>query len=197
MGTDKSLIELPPNGRTVLEHVLDSARTVADELFVVAPRRRGYQALGVRLVPERAVGSGPLSGLEAALTTAKNDRCLVLACDLPLLCPRLLRRLVDVPCDRDALVPLSRASAIDSPDANPRQPQPLVAIYARHCLPRVTALLDAGVRRLSALHEWLDVCFVDPSHLEDIDPDLRSFLNLNTPADLDLILQLLRSESHP
>jgi molybdopterin-guanine dinucleotide biosynthesis protein A len=197
MGTDKALIALPPDGKTVLQRVLESASTVADELFVVAPSRPGYQALGVRLVPERAAGIGPLSGVEAALATARHDRCLVLACDLPLLSAALLAWLADLPCDRDALVPISRVTTFDPESDDRRRPQPLAAIYARRCLPRVSALIGAGVRRLSALLECLDVCFVEPDALERIDPDCRSFLNLNSPADLERVRRVLKDGSTP
>jgi molybdopterin-guanine dinucleotide biosynthesis protein A len=192
MGIDKALIALPPDGKIVLQRVLESAAAVADELFVVAPPRPGYRACGVRLVPERIPGIGPLGGIEAALATARHDRCLVLACDLPLLSAGLLRRLAETPCDRDALVPISRGSAGLPAGDGASQSQPLVAIYARRCLPRITALIDAGERRPSTLLAHLEVCFLAPDALEDSDPDLRSFLNLNTPVDLDRVRRLLR-----
>jgi molybdenum cofactor guanylyltransferase len=193
MGTDKALLRPRPDGKGVLAIVIKAAGTVSDDVFVVAPRRPAYVDLGCRLVPERALGAGPLSGVEAALRAARHDRCLVLACDLPLLSASLLHRLTTWPCDRDALVPLVPDPFIDGGF----RPQPLVAVYERRCLSRVSALIDSGERRLGALLDRLDVCFIPPGALTEVDPDLRSFLNLNTPADLEQVLTLLGSGPDP
>jgi molybdopterin-guanine dinucleotide biosynthesis protein A len=181
MGSDKALLRLQPGGRSVIQRLLDATSSLSDDRFVVAPPRPGYRDLGCRLVAERVLGAGPLSGIEAALRAARYDRCLILACDLPLLSAPLLCWLAELPCERDALVP----NAPDPARAGEYRVQPLAAIYARRCLPVVSALLDTGERRLSSLLERLDVCFVAPETLASIDPDGQSFLNLNTPNDLE------------
>jgi molybdenum cofactor guanylyltransferase len=187
MGTDKALLSLSPGGPAVLQTVLEAARTVSGDVFVVAPTRPAYLELGCPLVPERSPGVGPLGGVEAALRAARHDRCLVLACDLPLLAPALLGWLAACQTDRAAVVPLSREPGA----AGATRPQPLVAVYHPSCLPHVTALLDSGERRMSALLDRIEVRYVEPEELEMVDPGLRSFLNLNTPEDLARVRRLL------
>ena len=64
--------------------------------------------------------------------------------------------------------------------------QPLAAFYSKSCLHAINALLaDSGGRRsLRAALEQLNVCYVDESELLAVDPDLKSFFDLDTPQDL-------------
>lgn len=180
MGRDKALLAIGPDGRPVISLVLAAVAGVADDVFVVAPGRGGYRGLGVRVIPDLRAGYGPLGGLETALRTARHDHCLVVSCDLPFIDSGLLGWLAARPRGYDVLLPL--VPATDDPDGAPR-PQPLLAIYARSCLPAIEAQLAARDLRLSRLVDRLDAEVVAADDLRRLDPDLRSFFNMNAPAD--------------
>lgn len=182
---------LPVGGRRMVDLQLD----VLGPLFparalVVADQqaRVEFQSLalagrpGVEVICDRptlGVGLGPLAGIDAALgwLPAGFDAVVCVGGDMPHLCPALLAHLRDAHPTAAALVP--RWS---------RGLEPLCARYGRALVPRLAAALAAGTRALHQFVEGLapggDVAFVEESALRALDPDLDSFTNVNTPADL-------------
>jgi molybdopterin-guanine dinucleotide biosynthesis protein A len=67
-------------------------------------------------------------------------------------------------------------------------PEPLCARYHRALGPLVAAALSSGTRALHVFLDGLDggggVAWIDEPELRRLDPELRSFANLNTRADL-------------
>jgi molybdopterin-guanine dinucleotide biosynthesis protein A len=65
--------------------------------------------------------------------------------------------------------------------------QPMHALYHRKCLPVMESLIHAGDFKIHRLadHPSLKVRWVLPDELHLLDPDARSFYNINTPDDLD------------
>ena len=138
---------------------------------------------GVEVVEDAELGRGPLRGLLAGLNVLEGraDAVFVIPVDVPLLrpelCPALVRLLDD---GHDAVVPVVGNT-----------PQPLVALYRVSLAPLVAALLDEGVARAGALPERCRCRWVGPAELLSdptlaaADPELESFRNVNTPAELE------------
>lgn len=132
-------------------------------------------------VPDRYPGEGPLAGLEAALRAASTPWCLVVACDMPALDPASLRRLWEgVLSDSGPARPLAVVPVVEG------RLQPLHALYHRDALPQVEEALAAGRRSLTALVEAL------PARLL-VSAAGPSFLNANTPEDLEALAPELRT----
>lgn len=185
LGTDKAFLRLQPDSPPLLATIVARLHQVADDVFIVGPYGRGYEVFGVPVVPEEPPDRGPLAGIEAALETARHDRCLIVSCDLPFLNPVLLAWMAALPFDADALVPVLR----DTQDRSDR-PQSLHAIYRRASLPAVRDLLAHDRRRVAALLSAITVHWLAEVDLRRSDPDLVSFLNLNTPTDLATAITL-------
>jgi molybdopterin-guanine dinucleotide biosynthesis protein A len=64
-----------------------------------------------------------------------------------------------------------------------RQAESVCALYARTLASRIEALLDADERSIKALLAATNVRYVGHDELLAVDPELRSFRNLNTPED--------------
>jgi molybdopterin-guanine dinucleotide biosynthesis protein A len=135
MGRDKAL--LPYRGRTLVEWVAEQAREVAGEVHLVgAPER--YRHLEIPCIAERYAGSGPLSGIEAALREGGAAWSLVLACDMPGVDVPFLNELVaGVGPDVDVVVAVNDSG----------QDEPLCAVYGAQALPAVQQALAAGLYR--------------------------------------------------
>jgi molybdopterin-guanine dinucleotide biosynthesis protein A len=176
-GVDKALVPLPDGTTPMLGAVVDALLAVTHGVTIIAPQGRDYGRFGVPVVSEAIPGRGPLGGLEMALRQAVHDRCIVVACDQPFLNPDLLRWMCNIDFMEDALVP--RISETGSACSAAR-PQPLPAIYRRSCLGSVLQLLDRGERRLGGLLEVITVRYVDEGAIRAVDPEFRSFVNLNT-----------------
>lgn len=176
MGQDKALLRLAPGEPTLIERVAAAARGLGPVWIVANPPDR-YAWLGLPSVGDSDPGQGPLGGLAAGLAATGAAHNLVLACDLPDLHPAVLHLLVDQPRDYDALVPRWTA-----PDGTIRV-EPLHAIYSAACLPAVQDALAAGQRHFTSFYAAVQVRYLPETLLRTVDPDLRTFHNLNTPAD--------------
>jgi len=190
-GRDKARVELA--GVPLLERVLDAARAAGDDLVVVADRADKYALEGVRQLADHRPGLGPLGGLHTGLGAARHARAFLLGCDTPLLQPALLRRLRAEPGDADAVVPFQPHRG--KPETH--HAFPLHALYHRCCLPAVEALVAEDRLAMKALLDRIEVRWVPLEALREADPDLRSFLNVNTPAHLARAEALLRAAPSP
>jgi molybdopterin-guanine dinucleotide biosynthesis protein A len=166
-GSDKALALL--EGRPLLHHVSHSLESCGLRLLVAPPGK--YALEGWQPVPDTRPGEGPLAGLEAALRAAIRLRgagwVAFTGVDLPRLTSDFWRTLA-------ARTP--HALSVQPLDSEGR-PQPLAALYHTDLLPHITALLDAGERRLRAAAPAEAVCTV-----AGIAPGVLQ--NVNTPADL-------------
>jgi molybdopterin-guanine dinucleotide biosynthesis protein A len=167
MGRDKGALPFGPE--TSLARVVRLASEVAADVVVVG-RAPASPGLAARVIGDP--GDGPLVALGVALGSVTSERVLLVACDMPLVRPPLLGRLVDLLGDHDACVP-----RIDG------RPMPTCAAYARRTIDVVQSLVQRDERSLRALLDRLSVRWVDEPELRALDPDLRSFLDCDTPED--------------
>jgi molybdopterin-guanine dinucleotide biosynthesis protein A len=172
MGTDKA--RLVVDGETLLARQLLRLREAGaqERLVVGRPAEECVCDPGVRFVPDRRPGAGPLAGLEAALAAGETGLMLVLAVDLPFLTADLLRRLVQQGGPEVGVVPV-RAEQLE----------PLVALYPRRALAEITRRLQAGELALQPLVRtgvaagWLKPWTISAA-------DEVQFTNWNRPEDL-------------
>jgi molybdopterin-guanine dinucleotide biosynthesis protein A len=190
MGQDKALLTV--GGRTLLEHVVERVAPVATEVFVVATGRPEYRRFGLPVVDDLLPERGSLGGIYTALLTARNEHCLVVACDMPLLSSPLLSFLASLERDYDALVP--RIAGGRGGQRGAATLETLHAIYARRAAPVLERRLRSGQLKVADALDGLRLRTVDETELRRYDPELRSFRNVNTPSDLDRLDQLLAAE---
>ena len=169
MGRDKA--GLPAGDGTLIQHLARRLAPVVDETIVAGGSGR-YDLPGVTTVDDRYPGLGPLAGIHAGLLVARSPLVWVVGCDLPDVDPGLAALLCGLAGDVDAVVP-----RIDS------EPQGVCAVYDRALAPRIEGLLAAGERRVKMLLGASNVRYVTPGELRAVDPELRSFRNINTPAE--------------
>ena len=123
---------------------------------------------------------GPLGGILAGLKAAREDRVFIVAYDMPFVSPELVRLLVDSCPDADITVPVIGGKY-----------EPLHALYRRTCVPHVAAQLEAGNRKIVDFYRLVKVEEVEESELRSADPELLSFLNINTWEDVHLANSIL------
>ena len=182
MGTDKALLRLMPDGPTLIELVVAAVRAVADEVFIVANDDR-LASLGLRTVPDAFPGAGSLGGIYSAVAGARTPYCLVVACDMPFLSPPLLRALADTPRDYDVLAPYLEVGTNRQGGAKGVY-ETLHAIYGRAALPAMRAQLASEQYRIVGFFPQVRVRAVAEEQVRALDPQLRSFFNVNTPERL-------------
>lgn len=181
MGTNKALLEV--GGRGMLRRTAELLRPLVDDLFLVADDPAPYADVGLPVFPDLIPGCGALGGIHAALSRAAHPRVLCVACDMPLIRPAVLALLLGAADGDDALLP--RVG---------RWPEPLLAVYGRGVLPAIERALAAGRLRVLDAIAGLRVGFLEESALAAADPGCRSFLNVNTPAELEAARALAAAE---
>jgi molybdenum cofactor guanylyltransferase len=175
MGRDKNWLAFGPN-ETMLQRVvrLVSEAVPAEQIVCVAAPDQSLPALptGVRIVYDAQPHQGPLAGLTTGLDTVTTNAEVIFAvsCDAPLLVPAVISRMFDLLGDHQ----------IAAPHDGERW-HPLPAVYRTNLLPQIESLLSAGKRSLVALLESADCCRVLTNELQDIDPQLNSFISCNSP----------------
>lgn len=184
MGVDKAL--LPWGDGQLIDHAIRTAQRVegAAEVLVVGDRSE-YHGRGGRVVADLYPEAGPLGGIATALSSCAGDRALILAVDMPSLSIDLLNAMAARRFAGDALVP--RTEPKPGSEGTSRQVETLHTIYRTSCLPAIEARLQLGNLKVADLFEVVAVDYLDPDWLRKHDPELRSFENVNSPADYNRI----------
>lgn len=169
MGRDKA--SLPFGDETLLERTVRIAGAAVDEVLVVA--REGQDVPGdFRVVRDPAEGLGPLAGLAAGLAEMKAQRAFLTSCDAPFLRPAYVRRMLELSRGFPVAVPLVDGYHMTTS-----------AVYALEVLPVARELVREGRLRPLFLVESFGSRIVDAEQLRDVDPELESLRNCNTPED--------------
>lgn len=105
MGRPKALIELPIGG-TLIEHAVQVARQVTDEVVVLGRQIRLPESLKeLTVLNDEKPDGGPLAGLCSLLKHADPNWGILLACDMPYIESAVIRRLLaQADPDTDAVV---------------------------------------------------------------------------------------------
>jgi molybdopterin-guanine dinucleotide biosynthesis protein A len=173
-GGDKALASV--GGRPVIDRVIDAVGPLCSRVIVVTSQDRPDLQLppGVRVVADTHPGHGPLGGICTGLRHTPTDLALVVGCDMPFLNPGVLRLMLDRLTWFDAVVPRHGDGYLE----------PLHAVYTRGCLPPMEAHLASGRLALWDVLQELHARYLEEAECRPLDPELLSFFNLNSPADL-------------
>ncbi len=182
MGQNKALLPLPNNPHsTFVQHLVSTLAPLCIETILVARDAADaakYVLPAVQVITDKIPDYGPLMGLYSGMSAMHAERALVVAVDMPFIQPALVSFLLSQPLTDAMLVPMVN-----------NVPQVLLAVYSRTVLPLVEVCLQKGRRDPRALLELAQVGYIEEEQLREIDPGLRSFVNVNTPEELDSLLR--------
>lgn len=179
MGGDKPLREIA--GRRLIDRALDTLSQVCRRTLVVAVDVAALAWLPVPVIRDRWPGQGPLNAIATAFLDSEAPALMVMAVDLPLVDPKLLKLIVSGHKDDKARAPMGD-----------KGPQPLLAYYHRKCLPAALRLLEEGERKTRLLLEAVGARYIPLEEVLKVDPEQLSFFNVNYPEDLEKARQLGR-----
>ncbi len=174
MGTSKAALPFGPE--TMLQRVVRLLGAAVSPVVVVAARDQALPALPERILVTRDEHDerGPLEGLCAGLKALPDSVgvAYVTGCDVPLLVPDFVTRMLELLGDFDIAVPEADGF-----------PHPLSAVYRRAVLPQIELLLAENRLRTAFLFDAVRTRRVQSTELLAVDPELRTLRNLNTPAE--------------
>lgn len=163
MGADKGSLDF--GGETMLARISRILSGVTGQVIIVGRRDQA----GITTY-DTVENEGPLGGIATALAASQTDLNLVVACDMPLIRPDVLERLVSMIGDADVCVAV-----------NDEHASALCGVYRSRIAATAQALFDSGERRVMRLLDQVQTKRVEAALFRDLDPDLLTFKSLDTP----------------
>jgi molybdenum cofactor guanylyltransferase len=173
-GTNKAFAEV--QGVRLIERTIRVMGSVCPRLLLVTNTPAEYAYLQLPMVEDLIKGLGPLGGIYTGLEVIEDENGLFVACDMPFLREDLLRYMVTLRGDFDAVVP-----RIDW------MVEPLHALYTKKCLPSLRKFIRSQELQILKFFQKIRVRYLEEEEIRKVDPDLKSFFNINRPEDLERI----------
>ncbi|MBM4302006.1 MAG: molybdenum cofactor guanylyltransferase [Deltaproteobacteria bacterium] len=173
LGQDKAARQL--GGKPLALWVNEALAPLVASCWLITNQPLVHLAFGLPLMTDLRPFQGPAGGLLTALFFARTPWVLAAAVDNPFLAPALLAELA------------TRASRTSRPAVvcrSPRGLEPFPGVYAVRLLPALQAFLRAD-RRPTRFLEACQPQILSETEVLALDPEGRSFFNLNTPRDLN------------
>ena len=187
-GRDKGLVVLA--SKPLILHIIDRVFGAVDEVLVVVSSEKQkikFETIlkdKAKMVIDKYNSRSPLVGALTGFEIAKAKYSLLLPVDTPLVSTKIIQFLLKKSINRNAAIPKWPNGYIE----------PLQAVY--HTETAITAartVLEQGKKNMQSMIDAIrDVCYVSTIILEQLEPPLLTFLNINTINDLkkaEFILQ--------
>lgn len=186
-GRNKAFLEV--GGRIILDRLLECLQSIFREIILVTREPDRYAGYALKVVKDIFTDRSSLTGVHAGLMRANAEFGFMVPCDAPFLQTDLVRMLLaELEPELDVVVPFFDGHY-----------QPLCAIYSKRCLPAIEAQLVGGEYKIIQLFDRMNVKVIPDDKVKAADPDLLSFLNVNTPEAHAACRKLAAdlSASHP
>ena len=174
MGQDKRFLQV--GEISLFDRTLAVLRSIVQDVLVVVAQDSAPFHADVPVIKDLVPDCGSLGGLYTGVEQASAPSVFVVACDMPFLNPHVAQYVINLRNDADVVM-----ARLD------KGLQPMHACYSRRCLPVLEAMVKTRELKIQKMveHPDLTVRFITEGELRHIDPEGRSFLNINTPSDLE------------
>jgi molybdopterin-guanine dinucleotide biosynthesis protein A len=164
---------LEVDGKRVIESNIELLSKIFDRVIISANDPELYFHLGATMVGDVVEYRGPMTGILSALTIPEVSEIFVTACDMPFINTMLIKYIVDKwEKEYDAVIPI-----FDD------KPQPLLGIYSKRIAKSMEQSIKNGDRSLREFLRGINVLYIKEEEVRNIDPEGRSFININTIED--------------
>jgi len=187
-GSDKGLVLL--TNKPLVRHLIDKVSPVVDEILVVVSskeQKKNFEPVvenTAKLVIDQEDTQSPLVGAITGFESANSEYSLLLPCDAPLVSTQIIQFLLDLCINRHAVIPRWPSGYLE----------PLQAVYhTKSALTAAKTALKTGHLNMRSMIDNLQgVRYVSTMVLEQLEPRLVSFFNVNTPQDLKKAASFLK-----
>jgi molybdopterin-guanine dinucleotide biosynthesis protein A len=185
---EKALLEF--EGKTILERLLENLFHVVDEVMLsvrdAAQKEKFSQVVEkfsdreIRFCFDTVEDAGPLEGIRTGLIESRSDYSFVCAGDMPFVNFRVVNLLFEKAAGHDAALPKWEDGKFE----------PLHAVYSKKLIPEIEKVFERERHSvLTPVFELKDVVFVKISEIKELDPELKTFVNINTIEDLESMIR--------
>jgi molybdenum cofactor guanylyltransferase len=173
MGRNKSFVSV--QGKPMIEHILESLTPLNVPKIIITNSAYDYRQYHLPLFADVIPDQGALGGIYTALYHSATPYALCVACDMPFLNIQVIQHILSLRETHDAV-----AVCIN----NVWQPFP--AVYHKNLAPSLREAIDSRRLQMQKILNQMAIYPVVPEDIQHIDPDLRSFTNINTPTELEI-----------
>ncbi|MEJ2219416.1 MAG: molybdenum cofactor guanylyltransferase [Desulfobacterales bacterium] len=180
-GTEKALLQV--GGVRILDRIYEIYRELFDEIILVTNSPEKFLEWDLLIVADLFPIRSSLTGIHAGLFYATNPYAFISACDTPFLKKEMVETVIGrIEAQIDIVMPETSAGF-----------EPLCAAYSKRCLEAAQNNLEQEKLKITRTFRKSRIKTISEKVLRQIDPELRSFFNINTPGDLqqaeEMILQ--------
>ena len=185
---DKGVLEL--DNKPLLNHVVDAVKGLVDEVIVVTSSKERVDLYSkivsskVRFAVDVCESKGPLIGALTGFEAAEGKYSLLLPFDNPFVSRDVVSLLFELCIGKSAAVPRWTNNQIE----------PLHAVYqTKQALEAAKkALAENELDMQAMVSKMRGVRYISTLVIEQLDPDLRTFFNINTPLDLKKAMTMIK-----
>jgi len=182
-GTDKAFERVGES--SIFEHIYGIFRELFDQILLVTNHPEKFMAWDIPSAADLFNFRSSLTGLHTGLFYTSTPYAFFAACDTPFLKKEMIQAVLSaVEPNLDIVVPQTELGF-----------EPLCAAYSRRCLKPVQIQLEKKQFQIQRLFKAMRTQKILEPHLREIDPDLISFFNINTPEDLEQARQMARGNT--
>lgn len=176
LGRNKAMEKIGDN--TIIERVISRLNPITNKIILVTNKgNKSFASIkDIEIVTDIFPEKGPLSGIYTGLYYSRNVTNIVVACDMPFLNTQLLEHMTKLLPSFDAIVPRWPNGQLE----------PLHAVYSLSCLPKIRINLEENQVSVNKFLKKMHVLHLNKRGFSAFDPELLSFFNVNTQADVDL-----------
>lgn len=185
-GIDKAHIRIGDS--TLIDLAVASLKSEFEDMIIVRGPGKQKEIFGARTLCDLIPGSGPLSGLHAALSASESRWLYLTACDMPHFSKAWVEHL-------EAAIRAHEGPVFACVAASGNYVEPFQAFYSRDALPALETLLrraehekGGGTRRRLSFGSLLSLVphiVIGEQEVRRFSPDRELFFGVNVPADLD------------
>jgi len=169
-GSNKAFVKI--EGMRLVERVALVMKSIFHRVVLLTNTPDEYVYLQIPMQEDLIKDLGPMGGIYTGLMTMSDEAGFFVACDMPFLNGKLIRRMVEVRDDFDAVVPRMGWML-----------EPLHALYSKRCLPVIQEAIQQRQYHIAKCFTKMRVHYMDEEELRLWDKELRSFFNINKPQD--------------
>jgi molybdopterin-guanine dinucleotide biosynthesis protein A len=157
----------------ILEVSIQRLRKIFNRIILSTNTPEHYYYLGLPMVGDIIQVRGPMTGIFSALSLPDVSAVFVTACDMPDINGILIKYISGRwGSGYDAVIPVFN-----------NEPQPLLGVYAKSLLRKMEEALYQEKRSLRGFLRNCNVFYIQEADVRKIDPEGRSFVNINTMQD--------------
>ncbi|MBI4826270.1 MAG: molybdenum cofactor guanylyltransferase [Nitrospirae bacterium] len=182
----KSFIEV--DGKTIIKGNIQTLGKLFEKNFIVTNQPEFYAHLDTPMLGDIYDIRGPMTGIFTALLNSSTQWIFVSACDMPFINRELITYMAGMRGKHDAVVPESPFPPHPPLAKGGNYAEPLFAFYSRSLLFSMEKSLLTGKKGLKDFLTGKKVKYINSDEVNKLDAGARSFINLNTPEDVNLYL---------